>query len=165
MKYLYYPVFGLLFWILMLPIRVSSQEYRHAVSLELGGMAPVYSINYEYSFPGEGTMRFWLRAGLGVSGSRFAVPVGIGIITRDEPHKFQLLAGISPFITDYGENSSDTFMDLMVGTGYRYQQDEAPWFISITFYPKVRLDPAEDDLLKVDPQFKFAMGLAGGWRF
>jgi len=165
MKYQYYPVCGLLLWIVIMPIKGNSQDYRHAVFLELGGMAPVYSMNYEFIFPGEGILEFGLRAGFGISGSRMALPVGAGIITKDDPHKFQILAGMTPFVRDYGETHSDTFMDLMVGTGYRYQQDEAPWFISIAFYPKVRLDPAEDDLFNVDPQFRFAMGLAGGWRF
>ncbi len=142
-----------------------TQDYQQSVFIELGGLAPDYSLNYEYVFDSERPMRLFLRAGGGISSTKLAAPLGIGFISSDAPHYFQFILGLVPFIRDYSEDNPDTFVDLAAGVGYRFQQKDARWFVMANMYPKMRLDPTERELSEGDPQFKFSIGIAGGWRF
>ncbi|MEM6628589.1 MAG: hypothetical protein AAF694_02910 [Bacteroidota bacterium] len=141
---------------------------KNTLFLELGGLAPDYSLNFRREISPLGSLRAGVRMGIGITNTTYAFPFGIEFITPQSPHHLQGVLGFTPFIVDYSRISgnnridTDTFVDFIPGLGYRYEPDIRKWFGYILIVPKLRLDPAPGDVLGVEPEFRLALGFGFG---
>ena len=157
---------------LLLGVNLTAQvpaKGQQAIFAEIGGMAPDFSVNYRNTFSQIGNFPLALRAGISITRSVFALPLGLEATSPDAPHHLQVAAGITPFVINNSRvksntrEDSDAFMDLVVGIGYRYEQKGSRWFAAGMVYPKLRLDPAESNYLELSPEIRLALGIIAGF--
>ena len=110
----------------------SSQDLlQNAFFLEVGGISPQYSINYEKIFAQNKSVAIATRMGFSINRTFLAVPVGITLITVPGMHHVQVTVGVTPQIEDYNSLSiqgSDTYLYIDSGVGYRFEKRRFPLF-------------------------------------
>ena len=158
------------FALVVFPSSAFSQDLlTNAFFLEVGGISPQFSINYEKIFAQNRSLALATRMGFSITRTTVAAPVGISIITVPGSHHLQLTVGATPLVQDYNSFSiqgSDTFLYLDSGVGYRFQQRDFPFFGFVTVNPLLKLDPTVDSFFgNNDQEFIFQIGVAAGYKW
>ncbi|MCB0838815.1 MAG: hypothetical protein KDE26_15015 [Bacteroidetes bacterium] len=147
----------------------SQQLKTNAFFLELGGISPQYSINYEKIFAQNRSIALASRMGASFTRSTASIPVGISLITVPGIHHLQFTVGVTPFVDAYDSftiQGSDTYLYLDSGLGYRFENSRIPFFGFVTANPLLKLDPTVDSLLgNNDEEFIFSVGVAFGYKW
>ncbi|MEZ4774333.1 MAG: hypothetical protein R3D00_14205 [Bacteroidia bacterium] len=108
------------------------------------------------------------RIGLSLLPHVVAIPVGINIFDTFGDHHVQFSAGLTPYIEDYDTftiKGSESLLYIGGGFGYRYQKQNANWFVMMGINPMVRIDPSLHEFIGPDPQFIVSGNLAAGFRW
>ncbi|MEZ4827458.1 MAG: hypothetical protein R3C61_14435 [Bacteroidia bacterium] len=143
-------------------------KFSHAAFVQLGGISPVYSFNYERLIRRNIMFTYKYRIGISLLPHVVAIPVGINVFDTFGNHHFQMSAGITPYIEDYDTftiKGSESLLYMGAGVGYRYQRPEANWFVMMGLNPMVKLDPSLREFIGPDPQFILSGNLAAGFRW
>lgn len=154
-------------WVLACAVHlVPAQE--QGVFLEFAGYTPFFSANYARSIIQNQAVEVDLRIGFSLLPEYIGLPLGLEGYGTASPHSFQVGLGITPFVRDYRRQrgkDSDTYLDMLIGAGYRFRPGKQNWYLSAMIYPVLRLDPRENDPWRTDPEALLTAGVTIGYRW
>ncbi len=124
---------------ILLPSICWCQDRQKSVSLELGGLAGTYSLNYESQFKSVGNKNWSYRIGLGGlpidknNGIALYLPFAFDLSIGEAQHKLNLEAGQTLTLTTKGSfHPLTTF-----GIGYKLEPLDKNWFFRIHYTPLI----------------------------
>jgi len=136
--------------LLLLSIPTWSQElekYENAVTLELGGMGLIYSINYERSHHFYNS-NMGITGGIGLSSFKrgeevlISVPNRINIFHQNKRHTIELGAAATPYM--YYEKRlglidvhNRYYLSILLNLGYSYRLGKGKNFLGLAFTPAI----------------------------
>lgn len=142
----------------------SGSPFKNSIFVEGGGHGPYYSVNYERLVVETMNMTFNIRIGAAYVPNRISFPVAVSAYTTGGTHHLQLSLGGTPLIESKANGTSDTFLYLVSGIGYRYQRTSNKPFFGLTLNPTLQLDPTSSTVSE-ETKFIFSGGVFGGFRF
>ena len=155
----------LLCFFLYVPKTLYAQDSQ-SIFLELGGYTDNYSLNYTRAIHRWESVALEARIGLSILERYIGLPLGIQLHPYKTIHQWNISLGMVPFQRNYQTpGQKDSFMDIVIGGGYRLQPTEESWYGMIMLYPFLRLDPAENNIWDLSPEAKFTFGISLGYNF
>ncbi len=149
----------------------AQEKSRNAVYLELATQRPAYSINFERVIRLGNKLDYSVSVGFSIAKNAVAFPVGFHLITVPGNHHLEFGLHLIPFI-DYNKtlvgsvkNSSDTYIYVNPGIGYRYQPKQTSVFFKVMAGPSILLDPPAGDFWNMDPNLHAFGNVALGISF
>ena len=131
---------------------------KNAVYIELASRGPVYSINYDRIIRQRNSLAYSFSAGVSIEKNAFSFPLGIHFIKGIKDHHAEFGLTVIPYVqyTDQlagsYKGSTDKYLYINPGIGYRYQKSNTGIFLKATIGPSIFLDPPSDDFWNMDPK-------------
>ena len=149
----------------------AQEKSANSIYVELATQRPAYSINYDRIFRQGNKLDYSFSVGFSIAKNALALPVGFHFITVPGDHHLEFGLCVIPFI-DYNttlvgsvKNSSDTYIYINPGIGYRYQPKQTAIFFKAIAGPSILLDPPAGDFWNMDPKLHAYGNLALGISF
>ncbi len=149
----------------------TQEKSANSMYVELATQRPAYSINYERIIRQGNKLDYSFSVGFSIAKNAVALPVGFHFITAPGDHHLEFGLRVIPFI-DYNttmvgsvKNSSDTYIYINPGIGYRYQPKQTSLFFKAIAGPSILLDPPAGDFWSMDPALHAFGNLALGISF
>ncbi|MFZ4455881.1 MAG: hypothetical protein ACOYOT_06635 [Bacteroidales bacterium] len=120
-------------------------QNKTAITLDLGGMGGLYTLNGEYEIGKFKSNRINLHLGFGyakVDGVQYiGAPVGLNLISGEKNHHLELGLGASYIhgLVVYGKKFEDEGIYFAPTIGYRYDKFQKGWLFKIYYSPMFAL--------------------------
>lgn len=162
---------GISFCLLLVGFHLSAQtapSKRNAVFVEMGGVAPHYTVNYAQAILNGEKIDGYLQIGGGIWRNTLAVPIGLSLVLAEGPHHPVFTIALSSYsqgLRFWDRDASDLLLDIVLGVAYRYETEGTPFFIGGGLFPFVHLDPTENAISEVQAGLDLRLGIQVGWYF
>lgn len=161
-KHKKYPIyFGLLVFFLFNQHDGFSQNQ---LFFELGGFSKTYSVNFSLQLLKDYDQSSYIRFGGAIEENRWIVPVGFIFIKGNRTHFWEASGGLTFWSEGYqfwDRDRSDLLLNINGGLAYRYQPFRGMYYVSIGFFPFIRLDPSPNG---VEASTGFRPGFSLGYQ-
>lgn len=143
--------------------------YRQGITVEVGGTALGYALSFERVLIARPGITWIGRGGVGVLPLHVYVPVATELHLLPGAHHLVLgghaTGHIQSFASfEFGQESSDTFLNLGAIVGYRWQAEESRFFAQVHLVPSAKLDPTPSQLNSTEVEWEFRVGAMVGVR-
>ncbi|MEO0898350.1 MAG: hypothetical protein AAFY71_18195 [Bacteroidota bacterium] len=143
-------------------------NYHEGIFFEVSGTSIGYSLSYERVFVNRPDVTLASRIGGGLTSKDVYIPIGMEAFFLSGNHHIILAPTATIHVAtnrrwDFFEQS-DTFLNLILGMGYRYQSRGSRAFFQVLFAPAAIFDPTPSQFTEAPPELIGRWGLGLGFK-
>jgi len=145
-------------------------QFKNTIYTDFLNKGTYYSINFDRIFHQSKKNNLSYRLGFSILDNAISFPIGINLFTGKKDSHIEFSLTVTPYVDHYKNilrdiDSSDKYIYIVPGIGYRYQKPNGRFFFKLAFSPMLFLDPPSDNFWKMDPKLYFAANMGIGFSF